>query len=133
MMTSSTFNSLNLKNKNQLGRYLNNLESTDKENQRAPSSWWGEEIAELAIKDLKRTGQLVRGDGYLAKFSTKYLVLDKIESLANMSQIQALIPQAEAILPQTEAILPQAEAMLPPIEAVAHHLPTLRSVRAASS
>ncbi|PLW26162.1 hypothetical protein PCASD_21866 [Puccinia coronata f. sp. avenae] len=168
MMTLSTFNSLNLKNStsakskwamiiqriNSAATSTTSRESTwplpqqprvhHKENQRAPSSWWGKEIAELAIKDLKRTGQLVRGDGYLAKFSPntwctwreqlKSMIpfdaipsLDKIESLANMSQIQALIPQAEAILPQTEAILPQAEAMLPPIEAVAHHLPTLRS------
>ncbi|PLW37160.1 hypothetical protein PCANC_05232 [Puccinia coronata f. sp. avenae] len=39
----------------------------DEENQKVSSSSWSdEEIVELAIKDLERTGQVVRGEGYLA-------------------------------------------------------------------
>ncbi|PLW22067.1 hypothetical protein PCANC_23405 [Puccinia coronata f. sp. avenae] len=39
----------------------------DEENQKVSSSSWSdEEIVELAIKDLERTGQVVRGERYLA-------------------------------------------------------------------
>ncbi|PLW06631.1 hypothetical protein PCANC_27612 [Puccinia coronata f. sp. avenae] len=39
----------------------------DEENQKvSSSSWLDEEIVELAIKDLERTGQVVRGERYLA-------------------------------------------------------------------
>jgi len=44
--------------------------------------------------------------------------LDKIESLVNMSQIQAAIPQVEAMIPQVKALIPQAQAMLPQLMAM---------------
>jgi len=45
----------------------------DSDQKNVASSWSEEEIMELAIKDLERTGQIVRGEGFLATRDFKHM------------------------------------------------------------